>query len=123
MKIERKNNLKRKQETWKEQIKNAKRPKPNPAQVPVEGGEGALAPIEAVAGSGEVEVVQPEIEVGYEKAENDSQQEKSSDLSDLEDIFGPPEPRKKAQEQSNNNFDELEDFLDGFSDDELDQFL
>ena len=49
LKNERKNNLKRKQETRKEQIKNAKRPKPNPSQVPVEGGEGSPEPMEAAS--------------------------------------------------------------------------
>ena len=66
----------------------------------------------------EVEVDQAVEAVGVEESENGAEQEGESDI-DFEDICESQEPWRTVEHPNNDDLDELEDFLEGFDDDEL----
>ena len=119
--------MKRKQEAWKLQVHKAKRQKVNQPNVQEEddekqqevdeddnkqenGLELEVAPVD----NGELPIV-------IDNAEKEEEEAKD-DLSDFEDIL---EPRKNVndKEDQNGHFDDLEEFLEGFDDEELESFL
>ena len=121
MKTERKENLKRKQEAWKEQVKKSKRQKVNPPVVAAyeEDDEKQQEEEDNQNDSPAVQIENP-VEIDNQLVENHDQNE--DDLSDLEDIFQ-PKRQENSKESQDPHLDNLAEFLDGFDDDELENFL
>ena len=65
-----------------------------------------------------LEEADAQFEIDNEHVENHEQDE--GDLSDLEDIF---EPKRKEDNKEDQDVHNLAEFLDGFDDDELENFI
>ena len=127
MKTERKQNLKRKQAAWKLQVQKAKKRKINPPNIAEEDDEKQpefeedenvqenLFESEIVSANNSGSGVAVVVDNGDDVAEKD-------DSFEFEDIF---EPRRKVKEKvdQNQHLDDLEEFLEGFDDEELEGFL
>ena len=122
MKNERKENLKRKQEVWKEQVEKSKRRKLNPPIAAIREEDDEKQPEEEEEDQNEPSVlveVDSQSQIDNQSVENPEQSE--GDLSDFEDIFAPK--RKDNNKHEDVHFDNLKKFLDGFDDEELEDFL
>ena len=123
MKNERKENLKRKQEVWKEQVEKSKRRKVNPPIAAIREEDDEKQPGEEEEEDQNEPSVLVEVDsqsqIDNQSVENSQQSE--GDLSDFEDIFAPK--RKDNNKDEDVHFDNLEKFLDGFDDEELEDFL
>ena len=120
MKTERKDNLKRKQESWKEQVKNSNRQKVNP---PIDAAyeDDEKQPEEEYDDNDSPAVqVENQVEMDNQVVENRDQNE--DDLSDFDDIYE-PKKQQNSKESQDEHLDNLAQFLDGFDDDELENFL
>ena len=122
MKNERKENLKRKQEVWKEQVEKSKRRKVNPPIAAIREEDDEKQPEEEEEDQNEPPVlmeVDSQSQIDNQHVENPEGSE--GDLSDFEDIFAPK--GKDNNKDEDVHFDNLEKFLDGFDDEELEDFL
>ena len=122
MKSERKENLKRKQEVWKEQVEKSKRRKVNPPIAAIREEDDEKQPEEEEEDQNEPSVlveVESQSQIENQSVQNPERSE--GDLSDFEDIFAPK--RKDNNKDEDVHFDNLEKFLDGFDDEELEDFL
>ena len=123
LKNERKENLKRKQEVWKEQVEKSKRRKLNPPIAAIREEDDEKQPEEEEEEDQNEPSVLVEVDsqsqIDNQSVENPEQSE--GDLSDFEDIFAPK--RKDNNKHEDVHFDNLKKFLDGFDDEELEDFL
>ena len=123
LKNERKENLKRKQEVWKEQVEKSKRRKVNPPIAAIREEDDEKQPEEEEEEDQNEPSVLVEVDsqsqIDNQSVENPEQSE--GDLSDFEDIFAPK--RKDNNKDEDVHFDNLEKFLEGFDDEELEDFL
>ena len=95
MKTARKENLKRKQETWKLKLQNSKRKKVNPPVVaPVEEDDEKQQEEEDQNDQSAPEQADNQIEIDNKMVENHIEQDEE-DLRDFEDIFQPKRVRKR----------------------------
>ena len=76
--------------------------------------------IEDPINTSELEEVDAQFEINNQHIENHKQDE--GDLSDFEDIFEPKRQEDNKEDQDV-HLDNLAEFLDGFDDDELENFL
>ena len=102
-------------------MKKSKRQKVNPPVVAAyeEDDEKQQEEEDNQNDSPAVQIENP-VEIDNQLVENHDQNE--DDLSDLEDIFQ-PKRQENSKESQDPHLDNLAEFLDGFDDDELENFL
>ena len=121
-KTERKDNLKRKEDDWKQQVQNSKRQKVNPPIFVAyeEDDEKQPEMTQEENQNSSAEEVDNPLEIENQLVENNDHDD--DDMSEFEDIFAPR--RKEDNKESQDvDFDNSAEFLDRFDDDELENLL